>query len=125
MCVKFKIWDSMKERNSLIFIQIKKKEREKAFDQFIKDQPDQNPTSFLLTALLTNCKTERNLEEEEEAENKFREEINHHKRKVEEKARKSEIVFYPSLLFKSFVKTNANGVDILKPALSFQITKIC
>ena len=120
----FKIQDlGQNEREKVFDLYIDKeearKEREKAFDQFIKEQPDQNPTSFLLTAMPTNCKTERNLEEEEEAENKFREEINHHKRKVEEKARKSEIVFYPSILFKSFVKTNSYGVDILNTALSF------
>ena len=41
----------------------------------------------MFTALPTGCKTERNQEEEEEAENKFREEIKNHKKKVDEKAR--------------------------------------
>ena len=85
--------------------------KEKANDQFIKEHPDQNPP--------TNCETGRNLEEEEKAENKFREEMKNHKKKVEEKAKNSEIPFYPSLLFTSFVKTNAFGVDIINPALSF------
>ena len=99
-------------------------EREKAWNQHIKEHPDQFPRSFLLplppeSFLPTGCKTERNQEEEEEAENKFREEIKNHKKKVEEKARINEIMFYPSLLFKSCVKTNAYGVDNLKPALLF------
>ena len=88
-----------------------RKEKEKANDQFTKEHPDLNPP--------TNCETGRNLEEEEKAENKFREEMKNHKKKVEEKSRNSEILFYPSLLFKSFVKTNAFGVNILQPALSF------
>ena len=73
----------------------------------------------MFTALPTGCKTEMNQKEEEEAENKFREEIKNHKKKVDEKARINEIIFYPSLLFKSCVKTNAYGVDNLKPALLF------
>ena len=113
---KFKLQDSGQIEKEKVFDKYvdkeeARKEIEKANDQFIKEHPDQNSP--------TNCKTGRNLEEEEKAENKFREEMINHKRKAEEKARNSEIFFYPSLLFKSFVKTNAFGVDTLKPALLF------
>ena len=113
---KFKLQDSGQNEKEKVFDKYidkeeARKEIEKANDQFIKEHPDQNPP--------TNCKTGRNLEEEEKAENKFEEEMKNHKKKVEEKAKNSKIPFYPSLLFTSFVKTNAFGVDIINPALSF------
>ena len=93
-------------------------EREKAWHQHIKEHPDQFPRSFLLPPLPIGCKTEKD-QEEEEAEKKAREEIEIYKRKVNEKARINEKIFYPSLLFKSCVITNAYNVTNHKPALLF------
>ena len=92
----------------------KQKERRKGFEQYMEEQPDQYPKSFLLNSLPTGCKTEREQEEDE-----AKKEIEIHKKKVNEKARINEKISYPSLLYKYCVKKDAYNVANLRPALLF------